>query len=268
VSGNREAAWTPSKAWGQNYLVNKGVIEKIVDAAGNPPGHVVEIGPGRGALTQELLERGFRVTGIELHRETAVALRERFAGEENFTLLEADASEIDYAPLLGGPKDVVLGNLPYCVAARILYQLFRTGQGFSRWVLMFQREVAQRIAASCGSRDYGQLSVVSQLVSAPEILFHVQPGSFSPPPEVISTVMVFHPRGRELPWDDFSAWLTRIFSMRRKQMGRILSTLLPGRDVKNVASVCGFDLKDRPERLSPEEHLHLFHEIFHDNLSH
>jgi len=259
-------SWKPSKAWGQNYLVNEGVIHKIVNAAGSSPRHVIEIGFGRGALTKEFLARGFHVTGVELHRETAEALRNEFTGD-NFHLLEEDATEIDYTHLLRTPEDVIVGNLPYCTAARILFQLFRTGQDAALWILMFQREVALRIVASCGNRDYGQLSVVSQLASTPSIAFHVQPGSFSPPPEVVSSVVVFKPRKKNLPWDKFSAWLTKVFSMRRKQMGRILSAVAPTVDAQTIAAVCGFDLQNRPEQLTPQIHLRLFQDIFRDNLS-
>ncbi len=259
----RELTWFPSKAFGQNYLINEGVIRKIVDIVSDHPGHVVEIGPGPGALTQELLARGFSVTGIELHRETAAALREKFAGEARFALVEADAAETDFYTLLRSPNDVVLGNLPYCVASRILFQLFRTGRSAARWVLMFQREVAMRITASPKSRDYGQLSIVSQLASSPSMVFHVSPGSFFPAPEVVSTVVAFRPFAEaDLPWDDFSAWLTRVFSLRRKQMGRILATLAPGIDAARLAAACGFDLKQRPEELPAPVHWRLFCEVF------
>lgn len=266
MCGIDSPSWVPSKAWGQNYLVNEGIVHKIADAIESNARHIIEIGPGRGALTKEFLSRGFRVTGIELHHETAQVLRKELTNE-NFTLLETDATKINYAQLLQSSQDVIVGNLPYCVAARILFQLFRTGQSAARWILMFQREVAMRIISSCNTREYGQLSIVSQLTTIPSIAFHVQPGSFMPSPDVVSTVVIFKPLDKTLPWDELSNWLTKVFSMRRKQMGRILSTLIPLIEPRKLAEICHFDLQNRPEQLPPEVHLHLFQEVFYDNLS-
>jgi len=225
---------------------------------------VIEIGSGRGALTTELLARGFDVLAIEPHRESAAYLMHRFGADPHFSLLEEDATTLDYSSLLreGEPGVVtpaVIGNLPYCVAARILFALIRTARAGSPWVLMFQREVAQRIVAGPHSREYGLLSVVAQLAAGCTICFHVSPGSFSPVPKITSSVVRFEPLPeRKVEWNALSNWLTRIFSMRRKQMGNILASMLSADRLEALRAAPPFSLQLRPEQLSPEVHLALF----------
>ncbi|PKN28106.1 MAG: ribosomal RNA small subunit methyltransferase A [Deltaproteobacteria bacterium HGW-Deltaproteobacteria-22] len=273
--------WIPSKAWGQNYLINGGVIEKIVDLLPVQARPVIEIGSGRGALTTELLARGFEVIAIEPHRESAAYLTHRFGADPHFSLLEEDATTLDLSSLLQAgktgviaPGDItspgvptppgvftpaVIGNLPYCVAARILFALIRTARAGSPWVLMFQREVAQRIVAGPHSREYGLLSVVAQLAAGCTICFHVSPGSFSPAPKITSSVVRFEPRpARNVDWNALSVWLTRIFSMRRKQMGNIMASMLSADRIQALRAAPPFSLQLRPEQLSPEVHLDLF----------
>jgi len=270
--------WIPSKAWGQNYLVNAGVIDKIVSLV--PPGTagVIEIGAGRGALTGALLAQGHRVLAVEPHPESVRFLADRFGDEAGFSLLEADATSLDFATLsppanastLPGPIAVV-GNLPYCVAARILFNLVRTGRGRGPWILMFQREVAQRIVAAPGSRDYGLLSVIAQLATACRLCFHVAPGSFSPVPKVTSSVVRFDPLDLSAPpdWEALSSWLSRLFSRRRKQLGNSLAALLSPERAAELRTagelrlaVSGatttVTLDQRPEQLAPAVHLALF----------
>lgn len=260
--------WIPSKAWGQNYLVNAGVIDKIVDLLPAGTEAVVEIGAGRGALTGALLSRGLRVLAVEPHEESARYLERTFGDHVGFRLLQADATSLDFSHLPGdsgpGPADghaPVVGNLPYCVAARILFNLIRTARDRSLWILMFQREVAQRIVAAPGSRDYGLLSVVSQLAARCRLCFQVHPGSFSPAPKVDSAVVRFEPvshPGQEPDWDRLSSWLGGLFSRRRKQLGNCLSALLPPERMALLRSDPTFPLTSRPEQLTPEAHLALF----------
>lgn len=272
--------WIPSKAWGQNYLVNAGVIDKIVGLVPAEATAVIEIGSGRGALTGALLARGLRVLAVEPHEESARYLERVFGAREPFELKQADATDLDFAALLDGSgQDLaarsapVVGNLPYCVAARILFNLIRTARGRSPWILMFQREVAQRIVAAPGSRDYGLLSVVSQLAASCRLCFLVQPGSFSPAPKVMSAVVRFEPlagpasAGLAPDWDRFSAWLSRIFSQRRKQLGNSLSAVLPPDRMALVRADPTWSLKLRPEQLTPEEHLALFNTWGRDKMS-
>ena len=251
--------WNPSKAWGQNYLINPGVIEKIVDLIPKSTVPVIEIGSGRGALTTALLARGFQVVAIEPHRESCAFLTHQFGSDPRFSLLEEDATQLDFSTLTGDGPAAVVGNLPYCVAARILFALIRTARSGSPWVLMFQREVAQRIVSEPHSREYGLLSVVSQLAAECTLCFHVSPGSFSPAPKVTSSVVQFTPfSDRDVDWDALSVWLNRIFSLRRKQMGNILGSVLSREQFEDLKLNPPFSLQDRPEQLSPTDHLALF----------
>lgn len=265
--GLGSAHWIPSKAWGQNYLVNAGVIDKIVALVPKEAAGVIEIGAGRGALTGALLARGHRVLAVEPHPESARFLADRFGAEAGFSLLEADATSLDFAllaPSAGVPTDsgpvAVVGNLPYCVAARILFDLVRTGRGHGPWILMFQREVAQRIVAAPGSRDYGLLSVIAQLAAACRLCFHVSPGSFTPVPKVTSSVVRFDPLDLSSPpdWEALSRWLTRLFSQRRKQLGNSLGAMLSPDRFALLRAESPVPLDQRPEQLAPAVHLALF----------
>jgi 16S rRNA (adenine1518-N6/adenine1519-N6)-dimethyltransferase len=217
---------------------------------------------------------------VEPHEESARYLERAFGARAQFELRQADATSLDFAALPGGsdpdfvPQGApVVGNLPYCVAARILFNLFRTARDRSPWILMFQREVAQRIVAAPGSRDYGLLSVVSQLAARCQLRFQVQPGSFSPAPKVMSAVVRFEPNaapttaGPPPDWDRLSAWLTRLFSQRRKQLGNSLSSLLPPDRLARLREDSTWSLKLRPEQLSPEDHLALFQTWGRDKMS-
>ncbi len=158
---------------------------------------VLEIGPGRGALTEYLLPRTDRLIAIEIDPDLAGRLRERFSGRPNLDLVEADVLETDLARW--GPA-VVAGNLPYYITSPILERLFGLGPLLRRAVLLVQREVAERLTARPGTRDYGYLTVHAQLATAPEILFTVPPRAFSPPPKVDSAVVRLTPR----PPDQFA----------------------------------------------------------------
>ena len=250
--------WTPSKEWGQNYLVNQGIVQKIVDLI--PPdfqGRIIEIGSGKGSLTKALIPKAAHLLAIEPHPESAMYLRSQMGMDPRFELLEKDATCLDFAPLMDGAQTFIVGNLPYCVAARILFQLVLTARGAAGWTLMFQREVAQRIVAPPKGKEYGLLSVISQLSSSCRLCFHVQPGSFFPVPQVTSSVVHFQPfPERSLDWQAFSRWLSRLFSMRRKQLGTILAAVLPPDRRSRIQD--SLDIRLRPEQLTPEEHLELF----------
>ncbi len=177
---------------GQHFLFHPGILEKIAAAAcGHGCAHVVEIGCGPGGLTRKLLERAERVTGIEADARLAARLREQFAGEPRFELIEGDVLEVDFAPLMPA---VVCGNIPYYITGPILRKTLALGRGLERAVFLVQREVAERLAAAPGSRDYGFLSVAAQALCEVEKLFAVKAGAFHPPPKVESAVVRLTPR--------------------------------------------------------------------------
>ena len=178
------------KRLGQNFLVDESYARRIVGALAPRPGEtVLEIGPGRGALTSLLLESGARVVAVELDRELAPLLRERFGGREGFELVEADALELDFCAAVGPAASArVVANLPYNISTAILQRLGEQRRCVPEMVLMLQREVVERITAPPGSAERGYLTVLVEAFCDAEALFDVPPGAFRPVPKVWSTV--------------------------------------------------------------------------------
>lgn len=179
---------------GQHFLIRDAVLERIARAAcPEREPLVVEIGPGRGALTTHLLARADRVVAIEIDRYLAQKVGQAVSPALNLQVIEANALEIDLGQW--GPA-VITGNLPYYAATAILERVMALGPVVRRGVFLTQKEVAERITASPGSRDYGYLSVSMQLSADIELLFEVKPSAFHPPPKVDSAVLRFEPHDR------------------------------------------------------------------------
>jgi len=219
----------PSKPkLGQNFLRDAQAAQRIVAALGDVSGHtVVEIGPGRGAITGALAARAGQVLAIELDRDLAAGLRERFAGG-NVTVVEQDVLTFDFAAAAAaaGERLAVIGNLPYGITSPILLRLAGSHAAMDRAVLMVQREVADRIVAAPCSRDYGVLSVTVQMYGPVERLFTLPPSAFSPPPEVHSTVFRWRiaPRFAELGVEEgsFLRLVRQAFAQKRKTLANNL----------------------------------------------
>jgi 16S rRNA (adenine1518-N6/adenine1519-N6)-dimethyltransferase len=178
------------KRLGQNFLVDESYARRVVRALGPREGEtVIEIGPGRGALTALLLESGARVVAVEFDRELAALLRERFGGREGFTLVEADALDVDFCAAVEPAREArVVANLPYNISTAILQRLLEQRRCVREMVLMLQREVVERIAARPGESERGYLTVLVEAFCETESLFDVPPGAFRPVPKVWSTV--------------------------------------------------------------------------------
>jgi 16S rRNA (adenine1518-N6/adenine1519-N6)-dimethyltransferase len=249
---------------GQNFLVDTRAQQRIVDALGPAvTGTVIEIGPGHGALTELLAQRAKRLVAVELDRALAAELRFRFRERPAVEILEADVLKVDLSALAGiegnGKRNVaVLGNLPYYITSPILQHLFAHEPVVSRAVLMVQREVAERMAAEPGNRDYGLLSVLCRMHAQTSLVFDLPPEAFSPPPEVHSAVvrMEFASRWQELGVEtkSFRAFLNACFAQKRKTLANNLraagylpeqvSRALAARELKATA---------RAEELAVEE---------------
>lgn len=213
---------------GQNFLVSEAACRSIVEALGDLGTRtVVEIGPGKGAITDLLVARAARLIVIELDRELAPRLRERYRDREHVTVIESDVLKVDLTAL-APPQErlLIVGNLPYYLTSDILLHLIAHEASVERAVLMVQREVADRVAASPGSRDYGLLSVTAQLHARIEKLLTLPPGAFSPPPEVYSTVMRWTMASRvaELGVEPaaFTQFLRGCFAQKRKTLSNNL----------------------------------------------
>jgi len=215
---------------GQNFLVDDAARHAIVDALGAVGDRtVIEIGPGHSAITSILADRCRRLVAIEIDRALAAELRFRFRTQPQVEIVEADVLAADLPALVppGESADVV-GNLPYYITSQILFKLFAAGACgvLARAVLMMQREVAYRVAAAPGGRDYGLLSATAQMNARVETLFTLPPEAFSPPPEVDSTLLrlEFAPRFTELNVDaaGFDAFLKACFAQKRKTLANNL----------------------------------------------
>ena len=176
---------------GQNFLISSAVVRAVVEAAEIAPGdRVLEIGPGIGTLTQGLLEAGAEVTAVELDKKLPAVLAETLKGYEHLNVVQGDILKTDIAALMGGAPFKVAANLPYYITTPILLSLLEQKLPITRIVTMVQKEVAERMTAPPGGRDYGALSVAVQYYTEPEIVLDVPPNCFLPAPEVESAVIV------------------------------------------------------------------------------
>ena len=211
---------------GQNFLVDDAARYAIVDALGDLSERtVIEIGPGHGALTDVLATRCRRLIALELDPSFAAELRFRFREKPHVEILHGDVLKVDLATFaVDGETLDVIGNLPYYITSDILLHLFAAGVTGSlrRAVLMMQREVAERVSAAPGVRDYGLLSATTQMNAGVDNLFTLPPSAFHPPPDVYSTVVRFHFAARfaELGVDaaGFDTFLKRSFAQKRKTL--------------------------------------------------
>lgn len=213
---------------GQNFLHDEAAIQRIAAALGDCSGRtVVEIGPGKGAITRALASRAGHVLAIEVDPELAARIRAEFP-PERVTVVQRDVLNFDFAgaSAAAGERLPVVGNLPYYITSPILLKLAASHAALGRAVLMVQREVADRVTAAPGSRDYGLLSVTVQMYGPVEKLFTLPPSAFSPPPEVHSTVFRwrFAPRFAELRVEEvgFLAFLRQAFAQKRKTLANNL----------------------------------------------
>ena len=240
------------RRFGQNFLVQAGVQERIASLTGAGAGdRVLEVGPGLGGLTRALLKRGAAVTAVEVDRDLAAYLAEELPELDLHTL---DATKADWAELCPGEGWLACANLPYNVATPIVTRLVADAPRFRRLVLMFQREVAERLVAGPGTKKRGSLSVWTQVHADARIALRLPPGAFHPPPKVDSAVVVLEPRVPQLGVDaeHFRTVVRAGFSQRRKTLENALSTQFPkalAREV--VAQVVGSGR--RAETLTNEE---------------
>ena len=218
----------PKKSLGQHFLHERGVIDKIILAIDPQPGdRIVEIGPGRGALTLPLLARHGAVTAIEFDRDLLVPLAAAASDVGQLTLVSADALNVDLTALAGGEPMRLVGNLPYNVSSPILFHALDHAAAIRDMHFMLQKEVVDRMAAAPGSKVYGRLSVMLQAYCRVTPLFKVPPGAFRPPPKVDSAVVRLVPRAAaEIGIADrtrFAAVVRAAFGQRRKTLRNALN---------------------------------------------
>jgi 16S rRNA (adenine1518-N6/adenine1519-N6)-dimethyltransferase len=251
----------PKKNLGQHFLLDAGLLARIVAQAGDLSGiHIVEIGPGPGGLTRALLEsRAASVTVIEKDRRFIPALLElKNHYGDRLHILQADALRADLVALVPAPR-AVIANLPYNIGTELvadwLEQLARLGtDSFQQITVMLQEEVAARFCATPGSKIYGRLSVLAQWLTEPVIMLQIPPAAFVPPPRVMSAVIRLNPRSTPLAEARLQP-LTRIvaaaFNQRRKMLRRSLTGI--GVEAETLLTQAGIDATRRPETLSVAE---------------
>lgn len=256
---SRRADFPPTrKSLGQHFLTDRRILGRIADALhlkGDET--VLEIGPGRGALTDLLADRAGRLIAIEYDRALAAMLRERYARRSNVLVAEADVLEVSLGELAAGPY-VLVGNVPYYITTPILFHALVPPRA-DRAVYLVQREVAQRLSAKPGSKEYGALTVNVAAVARAETLFGVPAGAFAPPPKVESAVVRITPLAEPLisPEEErpFRTLVQGAFGMRRKQMRRVVRSLyaLDAEQADALLAATGIEPADRPEVLSVEQ---------------
>jgi len=246
------------KKWGQNFLVDENILEKVVRAAGlEKEDLVLEVGPGIGALTEKLASSAGKVVALEVDVRLLPILRETLSGHSNVEIIAADAMRVDYGAVLPQAPAKLVANLPYNIATPLLYRWLKAERHrFTVLVCMLQKEVAERLCALPGGKDYGVLSVVAQYAAETELLFTVPGSVFFPRPDVSSAVVRLRPRRQPLLDSGCEAFFFRVveavFAKRRKTLFNTLRSEFPVTREELAASgrALGLDLNRRGETLS------------------
>lgn len=245
----------PRRELGQHFLADPNLVRKIVQTAEVWPGdRVLEIGAGAGTLTRALAATGATVLAYEVDSRLRPVLEDALQGMPGVEVRYADAATLDPTEL-AGEEWVVVANLPYHVGTPLLMRLLREAPSISRFVVMMQREAAERLAAAPGSRTYGLPSVVAQLHGLVKVAFGVPAGVFIPPPKVESAVVVIRRRGAHALAEQAIALAAAAFGQRRKMLRRSLSGVLA--DPVAALTAAGLAPTRRAEDLRPEDYLRL-----------
>ncbi|MCA1625014.1 MAG: 16S rRNA (adenine(1518)-N(6)/adenine(1519)-N(6))-dimethyltransferase RsmA [Acidobacteria bacterium] len=253
------------KSFGQNFLVDQNYIDKIISAL-NPQKDetIIEIGAGRGALTEKLIESGAKIIAIELDRDLIPLLQTDFGRYENFTLIEQDALTVDFKNLLTTHRlplnTKLVANLPYYISTAILQKLIKQRNCFGEMVLMLQREVVERITAEAGNRERGFLSVLVQAYLQTEKLFDVPPSAFRPAPKVWSSVIRLVTKNENEIKNEklFREIISTGFAQKRKTILNNLKNVPPELrekfgDIETFLESCGINPQRRAETLTLDE---------------
>lgn len=271
ASGGRGRQPPVLKKFGQHFLTDTGILTAIVDAlAPTASDTVVEVGPGRGSLTDLLVERSGRVIAVEIDRALSEQLRGKYSARSNVEIIEGDFLETDL-PATVGRDFLLIGNVPYYITTPIVFKALEPPIP-RRSVFLVQREVAERMAAEADTEHYGALTVNIAVVANVEQVLTVPARAFRPPPKVESAVVRLTPLPRPLLPEEslpmFRAFVQAAFGLRRKQMKRVLRTVrgISPEEADAVLERAGIDATARPEVLTPGEFVRAF-EILQKNES-
>jgi len=257
----------PKKSLGQNFLIDENIIKKTIEAIKLKSDDIVmEIGPGEGALTQHLINKAAMVYAIEIDSRACDVLKSKFSSYNNLVIINEDFLKIDFNKyLIDNKKNKIFGNVPYYISGRIFYNLFRNAEFFSRAIITVQKEVGQRVVAQSGNKQYGILSVLSQLAGTSNIEFDVSPNCFYPKPKVTSSVVSidFNKISTTEEFDAIASIVKQAFNQRRKKLSNSLNEylkLLPAGNSNFINQI-----KDlRAENLTTDDYIKLY-QIFSKN---
>lgn len=245
------------KRFGQNFLQDQHVIDRIIrEIAPRSDDHLLEIGPGQGALTKQLAKSGARLDCVELDRDLAEHLRHQYRDYDNVHIHQHDILKFDISELLTGGKPIrIIGNLPYNISTPVLFHLLRYYERIADMTFMLQLEVVERMSASVGDKNYGRLSLMLQYFCRAEKLFNVPPQAFHPQPKVNSAIVRLTPFD-ELPLpaknvENLKLVVRTAFNQRRKTLRNSLKTLISDDMLGDLA----IDMKLRPENLDLSDYV-------------
>jgi len=251
----------------QHFLISETYRRRILEALPLRSDDVVlEIGPGRGAMTGLLIERSRKVVAVEIDAQLVDDLRDQFAGEARVEVVKADILQVDLAEICrrhGVERLFAFGNLPYYISSPILHHLLNFASRLRGMAFVVQREVADRIAAAPGSRAYGYLSVLAQSYAVPRVALTIPPGAFAPPPAVHSALVSFEITGPASVWDEhrirtFLEFAKLGFAQKRKKLSNNLTSTYAIAQVRDALRRCGFNDNVRAEQLGVEQFRQIF----------
>ncbi len=243
------------KRFGQNFLHDPSVIERIVATIDPTPGdNLIEIGPGPGALTQPILRKAGKMKAIELDREVIPKLKMFCLGDGELEVIESDVMKVDFAAFADAPHSLrIIGNLPYNISTPLMFHLFNYLPLIKDMHFMLQKEVVERLCTVPGNKDYGRLSIMAQYYAKPEFMFVVKPGAFNPPPKVDSAIVKLTPKADserlQLDVKLLNQIVTSAFSLRRKTIRNSLKNYLNETEIDTL----GLNSKARAEELSLQD---------------
>ena len=243
----------PKKSLGQNFLIDSNISRKITKLVqGQLADPILEIGPGTGSLTNELLKDNYRIKAIEVDNELTDILVERFGEVPNIEIINEDAMDYDYSQLTG-PWWIMVGNLPYNIGTRLLVKLITEVPQIHRYVVMLQDEVAERIVAKPDTKQYGSLSVLASLFTNSKVQFNVSKNCFEPKPKILSTVVTI--QRETLIDEDMRMKAFEISKVAFQQKRKKIKTALKDYIDEESSKKLSLDLNLRPQELTPENYL-------------
>jgi len=258
----KEYGLIPRKGWGQHFLVDRNILNKVIQTARVEGKDVVlEVGPGLGEMTLALARRAERVIAIEIDPKLVAILEKKVRDYPNVEVVKSDILKVDFNKLLNQEKDPVkiVANLPYQISTPLLFRFIESREVFSTFTLMLQKEVAERMIAPPGRKEYGPLSIFMQMYLDVSIHFLIKPSAFFPPPKVESAVIHMTWKDKPILNAEDEEWFKKIvkgcFGYRRKTLTNALkhSHLPLPHDIESRTERIGIDLQRRPETLSIRE---------------